>query len=246
MSDKVRELATTLPGTHRFFQFAGRFAFLFRPREERPGLPWVWYAPTLEGNHPWAPTAWMFSRLLEADTAIAGVDVGESYGNPEGRRTFARFYESLVAERSLSPRVVLLAQSRGGLMLYNWAVEHAERVAGVAGIYPVCDIASYPGLETAAPAYGMTRRELESQLQQHNPVDRLRPLAARKVPIMHVHGDADDKVPLEPNSAELTRRYAALGGDARMHIVAGGGHSSGRDFFECQALVDFVLSRRER
>ena len=246
MSDRVRASASTLPGTHRFFQFAGRFAFIFLPRTQDPGKPWVWYAPTLEGNHPGYSNTWMLRRILEAGRAIAGVDVGESYGNPEGRRTFTRFYESLVAEHSLSPQVALLAQSRGGLMLYNWAVEHAECVACVAGIYPVCDIASYPGLETASPAYGMTPRELEAHLQQHNPVDRLRPLAARKVPIMHVHGDADDKVPLEPNSAELTRRYAALGGDARLHIVAGGRHSSSSDFYESQALVDFVLSQRDR
>ena len=246
MSDRVKELARTLPGTHRFFEFAGRFAFLFLPREERPGLPWIWYAPTLAGNYPWNPTAWMFNRFLEADTAIAGVDVGESYGNPEGRETFTRFYESLVAEHSLSPQAVLLAQSRGGLMHYNWAAEHAECVARVAGIYPVCDIASYPGIETASPAYGMTPRELESQLHQHNPIDRLRPLAARKVPIIHIHGDADEAVPLERNSAELARRYASLGAAARLHIVAGGGHSSDSVFFECQALVDFVLSQSER
>jgi hypothetical protein len=28
-------------------------------------------------------------------------------------------------------------------MLYNWAAENPERVAGIAGIYPVCDLRSY-------------------------------------------------------------------------------------------------------
>ena len=136
-------------------------------------MPWVWYAPTLDRRHPNRDEQWMFDRLHAAGIAVAGVDVGESYGSPKGRATYQALYEELTGKRGFSATPVLLARSRGGLMLYNWAVEHPESVAGIAGIYPVCNIASYPGIAKAAPAYEMSAKELEQRLAEHNPVDRL-------------------------------------------------------------------------
>ena len=41
-------------------------------------------------------------------------------------------------------------------MLYNWAAENPSRVGCIAGIYTVCDLRSYPGLERACGAYGLS------------------------------------------------------------------------------------------
>lgn len=87
----------------------------------------------------------MFRCWLDAGLAIAGIDVGESFGSPAGRAHFTALH-GLLTRYGFSPRPALLARSRGGLMLYNWAVEHPELVVCVAGIYPVCNLTSYPGL----------------------------------------------------------------------------------------------------
>ena len=142
----------------------------------------------------------------------------------------------------MSSKPCLLPQSRGGLMLYNWAAENPARVACIAGIYPVCDLRSYPGLERACSAYGLSAAELEARLAEHNPIDRLAPLAKAGVPILHVHGAADKVVPLEKNSAELARRYRALGGQAQLIVVPGKGHQVCDEFFHCRKLVDFVVA----
>ena len=42
-------------------------------------------------------------------------------------------------------------------MLYNWAVINPAKVKAIAGIYPVCNLISYPGLE-AKSAYGLMER----------------------------------------------------------------------------------------
>ena len=68
------------------------------------------------------------------------------------RAIFQALYSELTNKRGFGKRPVLLARSRGGLMLYSWAVEHPDSVGGVAGIYPVCNIASYPGIARAAPS----------------------------------------------------------------------------------------------
>ena len=240
----ARKLAEALPCTPLFFEVAGRPAFLLKPQSPANGkpIPWLWYAPTLAGT-PHANHIWMFKQFLEHGIAIAGIDVGESCGNPEGRALYQAFYEELRAKHGVAARAVLMPQSRGGLMLYNWAAEHPRAVAAVAGIYTVSNLESWPGLNKASAAYGMPPESLAAHLAEHNPIDRLRPLAEAGVPILHIHGDSDTVVPLARHSAELARRYQAFGGNARVIIVKGLGHQVAPEFFQCQEVADFVIKQ---
>ncbi len=238
----------SLGGIRKELQVADRPAFLLLPQRGRGDgtKPWVWYAPTFTGLHPASENVWMLSRLLARGRAVAGLDVGESFGNPEGRAHFTAFHKLLVREYGLAEKVGLLAQSRGALMLYNWAAEHPEPVACIAGIFPVCDLTSYPGLAEASKAYGMTEAELARDLPAHNPIERLAPLAAHRVPILHIHGDKDAKVPLEANTAELARRYRALGGEIEVIVIPGRGHEVCPEFFQEPRLVDFLATAGNR
>jgi pimeloyl-ACP methyl ester carboxylesterase len=67
-----------------------------------------------------------------------------------------------------------------------------------------------------APTYGMTTEEQTKHLAEHNPIDRLKPLAAATVPLFLLHGDVDCTVPLEANSKELAKRYRELGGPVEL------------------------------
>ena len=92
--------------------------------------------------------------------------------------------------------------------------------------------------------YGLSAEQLDAQLTQHNPIDRLAPLAKAGVPIFHIHGDADKLVPLADNSAELARRYRELGGSMRLRIPPGQGHNVWDGFFQCQEGVLVESMRR--
>jgi hypothetical protein len=237
------QIALPLPG--EVFEVEGRTAFVILPavenrRPNRP-TPWVWYAPTLSGL-PEARETWMFDRFLAAGIAVAGMDVGESYGNPQGRAHFTALYRELVERRGFSRKSCLLARSRGGLMLYNWAAEHPDSVGCIAGIYPVCNLRSWPGLDKACGAYSLTAEQLDEQLPRHNPIDRLAPLAKAGVPIFHIHGDTDDVVPLQDNSGLLASRYREQGGSMRLRIPPGQGHNVWDGFFQCAELVEFVIA----
>ena len=228
------------------FVVAEHQAFVLEPPESNRvagAMPWVWYAPTLGRNLPGTAEKWMFDRLHAAGIAIAGVDVGESFGSPSGSAIYQALYEQLTQHRGYSTKPVLLARSRGGLMLYSWAVEHPQAVAGVAGIYPVCNIASYPGVAWAAPAFGLTAQQLTKQVSEHNPVDRLEKLAAAAVPILHIQGDSDRVVPHEKNSGLLAERYKVFGGDVEVELIPGQGHNMWRGWFESQRLTDFMIAR---
>ena len=231
--------ALPLPG--EAFQLDGHDAFVILPPGAKSDIPWVWYAPTLRGL-PAKSEVWMFEQFLAKGIAIAGIDVGESYGSPTGRGIYQDFYAHLVGKRGFGKKPCLLARSRGGLMLYSWATENPECVGGVAGIYPVCNIASYPGIGRAAGAYGLTAEGLKAELDKHNPIDRLQRLAKAKVPILHIHGDKDGTVPLEANSAELGKRYAAFGGPVEIDVIEGQGHNMWKGWFQSQKLTDFAIA----
>jgi len=237
--------ALPLPG--EVFLVEGRTAFVIPPQVE-PGnrpIPWVWYAPTLP-NLPGDAEFWMFKRFTQAGIAIAGIDVGESCGSPDGRALYSAFHGQLTRNRRFAPRAVMLGRSRGGLMTLSWAAENADKVAGFAGIYPVCNIVSYPGVAKASDAYGMTAAELSARLAEHNPIDRLGALAKAGVPLFAIHGDSDKVVPLETNSGEMQKRYEALGGKMQLVVPPGQGHNMWAGFFQCQDLVDFVVAQVNR
>ena len=128
-------------------------------------------------------------------------------------------------------------------MLYNWAVEHPEKVSGVAGIYPVCNLESYPGIARAAGAYQMTKDELKAALHENNPTERLQPLAAAKVPIFHIHGDNDKVVPYHLNTKILVERYLEYGGPAEVKLIKDQGHNMWSGWFESETLTRFVIDR---
>lgn len=221
-----------------------RPAFVILPKGDAPAAPrgWVWYAPTFKNQYPSARHTFLIERTLKAGMAVAGIDVGESYGSPEGTQLYAGFHDAIVAKFKLSPKAVLLPQSRGGLMLYNWATLHPDQVARIAGIYTVCDLRSWPGLDKACGAYRLTAEQLAGELARHNPIDLLGPLAKAKVPILHLHGDKDSVVPIEKNSGELAKRYKALGGSMELVVVPGKGHEEVDEFFTSERFATFLTT----
>ncbi len=180
----------------------------------------------------------MFNRLLDAGISIAGVDVGESWGNPDGRSVFTRLYKAMV-RRGFSSRPCMLARSRGGLMVFNWALDHRDEVGCIAGIYPVLDICCYPGIEKAAPAYHLSIEEMAVALPDINPIDRIHDL---HVPIFLLHGDADVIVPLWRNSAAA----AARSKDVTLRVVRGGKHDGSQVWFQSEELIDFLIKHMNR
>ncbi|RPI83466.1 MAG: alpha/beta hydrolase [Planctomycetaceae bacterium] len=233
-----------LPG--EAFLIAERPAFILWPAAEnrRKPQPWICYAPTLAG-YPDEHEKWMHEQFLAAGIAVAGIDVGEAYGSPQGRELFTKLYDELTTRRGFAKKPCLLGRSRGGLWVTSWAAENTDKVAGIAGIYPVFDLRTYPKIENAAKAYGLTGAELESQLDRHNPIARVPTLAKAKIPALFIHGDEDVVVPLKENSAEFAAKYQAAGaGEAVTLIVAKGqGHNFWEGFFRCQELIDFAISR---
>ncbi len=230
------------PPNSKFLQVAGHDAYLALPEDVKAGekTPWLWYVPS-DYNLPGKLEQWMMNHCLANGIAVAGIDLKGDFGTPAGRAVMTAFHKEITENHGLTRKACMLARSYGGTQMYNWAVEHPESVACLAGIYPVCNLASYPGLKSAAGKYRMSQEQLTKELKEHNPIDRLAPLAKANVPIYHNTGDVDTLVPPKDNSFLVAKRYNALGGPITVTVFKGQGHNYWTGFFEDQAMADFII-----
>ncbi|MFZ2276174.1 MAG: prolyl oligopeptidase family serine peptidase [Prosthecobacter sp.] len=232
-----------LPKTAEVFEVDGHKAFLYAAPKPAAGKPWLWYAPTLGGVSLFGRKMY-FEAFMKAGISIAGYDLGEVRGAPGSTAKFTLFYEEMV-NRGYSTKPILLGQSRGGMMTLAWAFRNPEKVRAWVGIYPVCNLASWPLKNSKAQTladFGMPENELVAKLNEFNPVDNLKGLLEKKVPMFVVHGDSDVVVPYDLNTGLLKERYEEGGGQISVKVIPGEGHKVGPSFFECQELVDFVLA----
>jgi len=235
------------PANSKFLKVAGHDAYLALPEGVKAGqkTPWLWYCPS-DYKLPGKLEQWMMSKCLANGIAVAGIDVRGDFGTPAGRKIFTAFYKELTDNHGVTKKVCMLARSYGGTQMYNWAAEHPESIACLAGIYPVCNLASYPGLKSAAGKYKMSQEQLVKELKQHNPIDRLATLAEAKVPIYHNTGDIDTLVPPKDNSFVVEKRYKALGGDITVTIFKGQGHNYWTGFFEDKKMAEFIIKHAKK
>jgi len=230
------------------FHVDGRAALVVAPKEQAPGRPWVWRARFF-GHEPQADVA-----LLGRGFHIAHIDVTNLYGSPKAVAVWDRFYELLTAEHGFAKKVALEGFSRGGLIIYNWAAANASKVACLYGDAPVCDIKSWPwgkGVGTGNPEdwprclemYGLTEESVMAF--KGNPIDHLEPLAAARVPILHVCGDADVNVPMCENSDVVQARYNALGGDITVIAKPGCAHHP-HALEDPAPIVEFIVKHTQQ
>lgn len=210
------------------FPIDGKDAVVVAPAEPARGRPWVWHGEFF-GHKPEPDIA-----LLKRGFHVVYLRVPDMLGAPAAVRHWEAFYRELTEKYGFARKSALVGLSRGGLYCYNWAAAHPDRVACLYGDAPVCDFKSWPGGKGKGKG---SPRDWKLVLQQYgfaddaaalaydkNPVDNLAPLAAAKVPLLHVYGDADDVVPWDENTGLIAERYRKLGGSITLIAKPGVGH----------------------
>lgn len=209
------------------FTVNGRPALLISPQTAAPGNPWIWRTEFF-GVEPAVDLA-----LLARGWHVAYLYMPNLYGSPAAMEVMDGFPAYMKTRHGLSSKPVLEGFSRGGLYAFNWAARRPEQVAAIYVDAPVCDFKSWPGGKgkgTGSPgdwtrclkAYGLT--EEQALTYTGNPVDNLAPLAAAKIPVVAVAGDADVVVPMDENIGVVEKRYRELGGRIELITKPGVGH----------------------
>lgn len=214
------------------FAINGRRGTVVTPMRVAAGVPWVWRASFFD-ERPEVEVA-----LLEAGFHVVFFDVVDLCGGPDAVAQWDAVYDLLTAAHGFSARPALTAISRGGLIAYNWAEAHPDRVACIFADIPVCDFRSWPGGYGRGPGNAEEWRkclraydldEVSAQSFRGNPVDGLEALARAGVPLLHAHARGDPLVPFEENTGIVAERYAALGGEITVIEKPGAGHVPGVD-----------------
>ncbi|MFP6670859.1 MAG: prolyl oligopeptidase family serine peptidase [Pirellulaceae bacterium] len=243
--------AENFPGKESNWHGYQRFDFVFKqrrctvvtPQKAASGNPWIWRARFF-GHQPQADLA-----LLKHGFHVAYCDVANLFGNAAAVGHWNDFYDYLTSKHHFSRKVALEGMSRGGLIIYNWAYHNAEKVTCIYGDAPVCDIKSWPGgkgtgkgspgtWKTCLKAHGLT--EAGALEFKGNPIDHLKPLADKKVPLLHVVGASDQVVPVAENTAILQQRFEQLGGKIQVISKPGIGHHP-HSLKDPDKIVQFVL-----
>jgi pimeloyl-ACP methyl ester carboxylesterase len=223
-------------------EVGGRPVIVVVPRQPAAGLPWVWHGEFF-GHRPIPDVA-----LLGRGFHVVFAKFSDQFGSPAAVEHWNAVYSAVRERYGLGSRPALVGTSRGGLYVYNWAAANPDRVSCIFGDAPVCDLKSWPmgrgsGRRSDAEVnkllqvYGLSAEDELLRLAL-NPVNRLEPLAAAGVPILHVSGDADEIVPVSENTALLQERYQRLGGKMRVIIKPGVGHVHGLD--DSTPIIEFI------
>lgn len=225
------------------FSYAGNLLKIIFPTKPLPETPWAWKGEFLDA-FPKVELA-----LLESGFHIAYYQAPDQFGSPEVVKQWNEAYALLTETYGFSRKPALIGLSRGGLYCYQFAIAHPEKVACIYGDAPVCDLRSWPGglgsgpgspedWEKAMHVFRFSSRE-EALAWRGNPVDNLAPLAAAKIPLLHVFGDADETVPWEENTGMVADRYRALDGQIKLISKPGGRHHP-HGLEDPTPIVDFI------
>ena len=218
---------------------------------------WVWIVPlwlALPSAHGDCLARYYTEGLLDQGFHVVGFDVGTSLGSPKASELFARFHDHIIQKYKLAPQARMMAVSNGGLITYGYAFRYPKHIDRIFAIYPALDFRSWPKFElTVGPgaippkglAYGLTPEEMTRRISEFNPIDNLEPLADAGVLLFHIHGDADELVPLEPNSTVAAKRYRELSGKIELKVLPGSIHG-GMEFFTDQEGLKFLLAPSPR
>ena len=226
------------------FVLDGRDCKVVCPESAAPEKPWIWRA-RFWGHEPQTDLA-----LLERGFHVAYADVAALFGNPEAVSIWDGFYSHVTTQYGFSHKPALEGMSRGGLIVYNWAISNPEKVACIYADAPVLDFKSWPGglgVGKGSPSdwnqcrkvYGLS--EAAALTFTGNPVDNLEPLANAGIALLHVVGADDEVVPVAENTAVLEERYRKIGGDITVISKPGVGHHP-HSLEDPTPIVDFVLA----
>ncbi|MDZ4818964.1 MAG: prolyl oligopeptidase family serine peptidase [Planctomycetota bacterium] len=247
--------ATFEQGVLQRIDFAGSVGYIIVPKgkvDER--RRWVWVVPlwlAVPSHYGDVLARYYVEDLLAKGFHVVGFDVGATLGSPKGAELFARFHEHVIREYKLAPKARMLAVSNGGLITYGYGFRYPDRIDRICAIYPALDFRSWPKFELVVGpgaitpkglAYELTPDEMKSRTSEFNPIDNLKPLADARVPLFHLHGDADELVPLEPNSGVAANRYRQFGGNLKLKILPGTGHG-GTECFKNDDALEFLRDK---
>jgi pimeloyl-ACP methyl ester carboxylesterase len=245
LAERTNVITSTWKGfTREEFKLNGANCIVVIPNQPSKGAPWVW-RPEFFGHEPQSDIA-----LLSNGFYAVHINMNNSFGCPRALEQMDAFYDMLRKEYQVGEKCTLSGFSRGGLYSMNWAARHPDRVAAIYLDNAVCDFKSWPGGKGKGKGskgdwsklqkdYGFENEQAALDYKT-NPIDNLKSIAVKKIPILGLCGDSDKTVPYEENFKIVKERYQALGGPVTEIMKPGCDHHP-HSLKDPAPIVEFVL-----
>jgi pimeloyl-ACP methyl ester carboxylesterase len=224
---------------------------------ERDGLAWARFAPSRAPERP-APAGvvvlhgadsrkenhYDFARAC-ADGGLAALAFdarghGASPGPYDGRALDdVAAMADLLRERAGVEPIGLRGSSMGGYLAL--AAAGASRAAAVVAICPASAVGLGVGVRAGRFAFAADRDAVLAMLGGHDETDAARALDAAGVPLLLMHAEGDEVVPVE-----LSRNLHAAAPASKLVVVPGGHHRSIQHDAELQGVAVRFLGRAMR
>ena len=180
------------------FEFNGFTATVIIP--ENAHGKWVWKTEFLYA-YDQAERA-----LLDRGYTRVYYQISDKYGSDGAVALMKTFYDFVVEKYALAPKCSLFGFSRGGLYAFNFALQHPSCVENVYLDAPVLDMKTWPPkgsneYDQLLAEYGFDDEQFLAY--KGNPIDKLQPFFALKIPFMIVAGAVDEVVPFDKNAGIL-------------------------------------------
>lgn len=229
------------------FDIDGLAAKIVFPKQVNSDHNWIWRA-RFWGHEPQTDIT-----LLERGFHLVWIEMADLYGSPKAIKIGNTFYQYVREKYDLDEKVVLEGFSRGGLFVYNWALENIGKVACIYADAPVLDIKSWPGGEgqgngsaddwtKCKRAYALLDADVDNY--QDGPIDKCAKLADAKIPLLHVCGAADVVVPYAENTKRFEEELVKVGGQVKVILKEGVGHHP-HSLQNPRPIVRFILEHTD-
>ena len=215
------------------FAFEGFNAYIDEPVRPKAGRQWMW---CMKWPGAFADRTGQINGVARGFYYVYLDDL--RWMNDEGREVAKRFHDFLVAKLGFAPQANLIGMSWGGFYSARYAAKYPQDVRRIYFDAPLMnfagfDLASYGACWSAEQGYDWSA---DSRM----PVNLAKEIAAAKIPILLVYGDADKVVAPARNCELFLARLRAAGGDAEVHRFPGRDHHPhGFDPSASDRVVDF-------
>lgn len=217
------------------------------PKKPNKNHNWVWRA-RFWGHEPQADIA-----LLERGFHLVYCDVANLFGSPIAVKRWNKFYLHMT-DAGLSKKVALEGMSRGGMIVYNWAVENPDKVACIYADAPVLDGKSWPGGMGKSKGSMEDWKKFKEQYKlvgqksidnfNESPIHKTVEIEQAGFPMLHICGEADEVVPVDENTRLFESKIKNAGGNIKVIYKKDIGHHP-HSLKNPTVIVDFILRATE-